>query len=38
LSDAEAERWGQSNQNDAFNVRSNRDGLDAFLRWRHPDI
>ena len=27
-------QWGQSAAEDAFNVRSNRDGLDAFLRWR----
>jgi 8-oxo-dGTP diphosphatase len=35
LSDAEVERWRQSSEGDAFNVRSNRDGLDAFLRWRN---
>ena len=35
LNDAEVERWGQSSRNDAFNVQSNRDGLDAFLRWRN---
>ena len=35
LSDAEAERWGRSNRHDGFNVLSNRDGLDAFLRWRN---
>jgi hypothetical protein len=34
LSDAEVERWRQSSAADAFNVMSNRDGLDAFLRWR----
>jgi 8-oxo-dGTP pyrophosphatase MutT (NUDIX family) len=33
LSDVEIERWRQSSEADAFNVRSNRDGLDAFLRW-----
>ena len=33
LSDAEVERWRRSSEPDAFNVRSNRDGLDAFLRW-----
>ena len=31
--EAEAQ-WGQSNADDAFNVRSNRTGLDAFLHWR----
>ncbi len=35
LSDAEVDRWRQSSQNDAFNVLSNRDGLDDFLRWRN---
>ena len=34
LGDAEVERWRQSSDADAFNVLSNRDGLDAFLRWR----
>jgi 8-oxo-dGTP pyrophosphatase MutT (NUDIX family) len=33
LSDAEVERWRRSSEADTFNVRSNRDGLDAFLRW-----
>ena len=35
LSDAAVERWRQSCHDDAFNVLSNRDGLDEFLRWRH---
>ena len=35
LSDAAVERWRQSSHDDAFNVLSNRDGLDEFLRWRH---
>jgi 8-oxo-dGTP diphosphatase len=35
LGDAEVERWRQSSDADAFNVLSNRDGLDAFLRWRN---
>ncbi len=35
LSNAEADRWGQSSADDAFNVRSNRDGLNDFLRWRN---
>jgi 8-oxo-dGTP pyrophosphatase MutT (NUDIX family) len=30
----EVERWRRSSEADAFNVLSNRDGLDAFLRWR----
>jgi hypothetical protein len=34
LSDGEVERWRRSSEADAFNVRSNRAGLDAFLRWR----
>ena len=34
VSDAAVERWRQSSLDDAFNVLSNRDGLDAFLRWR----
>jgi hypothetical protein len=34
LSGAEVERWRQFSDADAFNVRSNRDGLDAFFRWR----
>jgi 8-oxo-dGTP pyrophosphatase MutT (NUDIX family) len=32
LNGAEVERWRRSSNADAFNVRSNRDGLDAFLR------
>jgi 8-oxo-dGTP diphosphatase len=35
LSDAVAERWRQSSDDDAFNVLSNRAGLDDFLRWYH---
>jgi 8-oxo-dGTP pyrophosphatase MutT (NUDIX family) len=35
LSDAEVERRRRSSDADAFNVRSNRDGLDAFFRWRN---
>jgi hypothetical protein len=35
LSDAEVERWQRSSDADAFTVLSNRDGLDAFLRWRN---
>ncbi|PON15469.1 hypothetical protein C2W62_23675 [Candidatus Entotheonella serta] len=34
LSDEAAAQWGQTAAEDAFNVRSNRDGLDAFLHWR----
>lgn len=34
VSNAAVERWRQSSYDDAFNVLSNRDGLDAFLRWR----
>ncbi len=34
LSDEVAAQWGQSAADDAFNVYSNRDGLDAFLHWR----
>jgi len=34
VSNAAVERWRQSSHDDAFNVLSNRDGLDAFLRWR----
>ena len=34
LSAAEVERWGRASTADAFNVLSNRDGLDAFLRWQ----
>jgi 8-oxo-dGTP pyrophosphatase MutT (NUDIX family) len=34
VSNAAVERWQRSSDNDAFNVLSNRDGLDAFLRWR----
>lgn len=35
LSDTEVERWRQSSADDAFNVLSNRNGLDDFLRWRN---
>ena len=35
LSDAEVERWRHSSHDEAFNVLSNRDGLDDFLRWRN---
>lgn len=34
LSDVEVERWRRSGADDAFNVLSNRHGLDDFLRWR----
>ena len=34
LSDEAATQWGQAAAEDAFNVYSNRDGLDAFLQWR----
>lgn len=34
LSDEVEAQWRQSATEDAFNVRSNRDGLDTFLRWR----
>jgi len=34
LSDEAAAQWGQSADDNAFNVRSNRDGLDMFLPWR----
>jgi hypothetical protein len=34
LSDEAAGQWELSTDEDAFNVRSNRDGLDAFLQWR----
>jgi 8-oxo-dGTP pyrophosphatase MutT (NUDIX family) len=34
LNDAAVERWRQVSPDDAFNVLSNRDGLDAFLHWR----
>jgi len=34
LSDEAAAQWGQSAADDAFNVCSNRDGLDLFLHWR----
>jgi 8-oxo-dGTP diphosphatase len=34
LSDEAAEQWRLSADEEAFNVRSNRDGLDAFLQWR----
>jgi 8-oxo-dGTP diphosphatase len=33
VSDAAVERWRQSSHDDAFNVLSNRNGLDDFLRW-----
>jgi 8-oxo-dGTP diphosphatase len=33
VSDAAAARWRQSSPDDAFNVLSNRDGLDDFLHW-----
>jgi hypothetical protein len=33
LSDAEVERWRLMSHDDAFNVLSNRDGLDVFLHW-----
>jgi 8-oxo-dGTP pyrophosphatase MutT (NUDIX family) len=36
LGGAEVGRWRQSSEAEAFNVRSNRDGLDAFLRWHTP--
>lgn len=35
MSDAAVERWQQSSNDDAFNVLSNRNGLDDFLRWRN---
>jgi hypothetical protein len=34
VSDEAVERWRQSSHDDAFNVLSNRNGLDDFLRWR----
>jgi 8-oxo-dGTP diphosphatase len=34
LSDTEVERWRRSSAAEAFNVLSNRDGLEEFLRWR----
>jgi 8-oxo-dGTP pyrophosphatase MutT (NUDIX family) len=34
VGDAAVEHWGQSSPDDAFNVLSNRNGLDDFLRWR----
>ena len=34
LSDVEVDRWRRSFPAEAFNVLQNRDGLDAFLRWR----
>jgi 8-oxo-dGTP diphosphatase len=33
LCDAEVERWRLMSHDDAFNVLSNRDGLDVFLHW-----
>jgi 8-oxo-dGTP diphosphatase len=35
LSNTAVERWRQSSDDDAFNVQSNRDGLDDFLRWHN---
>jgi hypothetical protein len=34
VGDAAVEHWRQSSPDDAFNVLSNRNGLDDFLRWR----
>jgi 8-oxo-dGTP diphosphatase len=34
VSDTAVERWRQSSHDEAFNVVSNRTGLDDFLRWR----
>jgi 8-oxo-dGTP diphosphatase len=34
VSDVAVTRWRQSSPEEAFNVLRNRDGLDAFLRWR----
>ena len=34
VSDAAVAQWRQSSPEDAFNMLSNRDGLDTFLRWR----
>ena len=34
LSNETVERWRQSSHDEAFNVISNRNGLDDFLRWR----
>jgi 8-oxo-dGTP pyrophosphatase MutT (NUDIX family) len=34
LSGAEVEAWRRSSEAHAFNVRSNRNGHDAFLHWR----
>lgn len=34
VSDEAVERWRRSSPDDAFNVLSNRDGLDALLHWR----
>ncbi|HEY7491617.1 MAG TPA: hypothetical protein VIH59_10980 [Candidatus Tectomicrobia bacterium] len=34
VGDAAVEHWRQSSQDDAFNVLSNRNGLENFLRWR----
>ena len=33
LSDAEVERWGASNANDAHNVLANRAAIDALIGW-----
>ena len=33
LSDAEVERWGTSNANDAHNVLANRQAIDALIEW-----
>jgi hypothetical protein len=33
VSDAAVARWRQASPDDAFNVLSNRQGLDDFLRW-----
>jgi 8-oxo-dGTP pyrophosphatase MutT (NUDIX family) len=33
LNDGEVERWRQQSPDEAFNVLSNRAGLDAFVRW-----
>jgi 8-oxo-dGTP pyrophosphatase MutT (NUDIX family) len=34
LSATEVDRWERASTADAFNVLSNRDGLNAFLRWQ----
>ena len=33
VSDAAVARWRQASPDEAFNVLSNRQGLDDFLRW-----